>query len=177
MMGALTLSQTPEAIMALSADVRRVVTTIDSKDKAVVLLDGVNPHTKVRPQAQTVSRLLWVTDQTPADLSGSADRAGCDRYRYHAAARRHGLSHRRFSAGNARNEQARSQQHAPKPWRRRAQARIAASPSSHAPHAHGGLRRRHGRRDRHAARRFGNSSQGGRRIGATGHASRPRPSP
>src|SRR5438874_10800767 len=66
------------AIMALSADVRRVVTTIDSKDKAVVLLDGANPHKKVRPQAQTVSRLLWVTDQTPADLSGSADRAAID---------------------------------------------------------------------------------------------------
>jgi mannose-6-phosphate isomerase-like protein (cupin superfamily) len=64
--------------MALSADVRRVVTTIDSKDKAVVLLDGANPHKKVRPHAQTVSRLLWVTDQTPADLSGSADRAAID---------------------------------------------------------------------------------------------------
>src|SRR5256714_10039190 len=63
------------AIMALSADVRRVVTTIDSNDKAVVLLDGATPHKKVRPQTQTVSRLLWVTDQTPADLSGRADRA------------------------------------------------------------------------------------------------------
>src|SRR5262249_57451291 len=61
------------AIMALSADVRRVVTTIDSKDKAVVLLDGENPHKKVRPHAQTVSRLLWITDQTPADLSRTAD--------------------------------------------------------------------------------------------------------
>jgi hypothetical protein len=30
--------------MALSADVRRVVTTIDKNDKAVVLLDGANPH-------------------------------------------------------------------------------------------------------------------------------------
>src|SRR2546429_3641021 len=66
------------AIMALSADVRRVVTTIDSKDKAVVLLDGANPHKKVRPQTQTVSRLLWVTDQTPADISGTADRAAID---------------------------------------------------------------------------------------------------
>jgi len=64
--------------MALSADVRRVVTTIDKNDKAVVLLDGPNPHKKVRPHAQTVSRVLWVTDQTPADLSGAADRAAVD---------------------------------------------------------------------------------------------------
>ena len=64
--------------MALNADVRRVVTTIDSNDKAVVLIDGATPHKKVRPQTQTVSRLLWVTDQTPADLSGSADRAAID---------------------------------------------------------------------------------------------------
>jgi naringenin degradation protein FdeH len=64
--------------MALSPDVRRVVTTIDSNDKAMVLLDGATPHKKVRPQTQTVSRLLWVTDQTPADLSGSADRAAID---------------------------------------------------------------------------------------------------
>src|SRR5438552_2196209 len=66
------------AIMALSADVRRVVTTIDRNDKAVVLLDGPNPHKKVRPQTQTVSRVLWVTDETPADLSGTADRAAVD---------------------------------------------------------------------------------------------------
>src|SRR3954469_21192856 len=66
------------ANMPLSADVRRVVTTIDRNDKAVVLLDGANPHKKVRPQAQTVSRLLWVTDQTPADLSGAADRAAIE---------------------------------------------------------------------------------------------------
>jgi mannose-6-phosphate isomerase-like protein (cupin superfamily) len=64
--------------MPLSADVRRVVTTIDANDKAVVLFDGPNPHKRVRPQAQTVSRLLWVTDETPADLSGSRDRAAVD---------------------------------------------------------------------------------------------------
>jgi len=64
--------------MSLSADVRRVVTTIDAKDKAVVLFDGPNPHKKVRPHAQTVSRVIWVTDQTPADLSGTKDRAAID---------------------------------------------------------------------------------------------------
>jgi mannose-6-phosphate isomerase-like protein (cupin superfamily) len=66
------------AIMALSADVRRVVTTIDKNDKAVVLMDGPNPHKKVRPLAQTVSRVVWVTDQTPADLSGTGDRAAVE---------------------------------------------------------------------------------------------------
>ena len=64
--------------MALSADIRRVVTTVDKNDKAVVLIDGATPHKKVRPHAQTVSRLLWVTDQTPADLSGTRDRAAID---------------------------------------------------------------------------------------------------
>ena len=64
--------------MALSADVRRVITTIDRNDRAVVLFDGATPHKKVRPQSQTVSRLLWVTDQTPADVTGSKDRAAID---------------------------------------------------------------------------------------------------
>src|SRR5258705_12867817 len=67
-----------KANMALSADVRRVVTTIDKNDKAVVLLDGANPHKKGRPQAQTVSRLLWVTDQSPADLAVAGDPAAID---------------------------------------------------------------------------------------------------
>jgi mannose-6-phosphate isomerase-like protein (cupin superfamily) len=61
--------------MPLNQDVRRVVTTVDPSGKAVVLLDGPNPHNKVRPQRQTVSRLLWVTDATPADMTGSQDRA------------------------------------------------------------------------------------------------------
>jgi mannose-6-phosphate isomerase-like protein (cupin superfamily) len=64
--------------MALSAEVRRVVTTIAEDDKAVALFDGANPHKRVRPQAQTVSRLIWVTQETPADLSGKADRAAID---------------------------------------------------------------------------------------------------
>jgi mannose-6-phosphate isomerase-like protein (cupin superfamily) len=64
--------------MPLSENVRRVVTTIDKNDKAVVFMDSPIPHKKVRPQAQTVSRLIWVTDGTPADLSGTSDRAGVD---------------------------------------------------------------------------------------------------
>ena len=61
--------------MPLSKNVRRVVTTVDAAGKAVVLFDGANPHTKVRPERKTVSRLLWVTDETPADMTGAADRA------------------------------------------------------------------------------------------------------
>jgi hypothetical protein len=61
--------------MELSEDVRRVVTTVDASGKAVVLFDGANPHKIVRPNRSTVSRLLWVTDQSPADMSGPADRA------------------------------------------------------------------------------------------------------
>jgi mannose-6-phosphate isomerase-like protein (cupin superfamily) len=61
--------------MALSEDVRRVVTTIDDNGKAVVLFDGANPHKIVRPNRSTVSRLVWTTDKTPAPLAGQADRA------------------------------------------------------------------------------------------------------
>jgi mannose-6-phosphate isomerase-like protein (cupin superfamily) len=61
--------------MALSNDVRRIVTTVDANGKAVVLFDGPNPHKNVRPGHSTTSRPLWVTDQSPADLSGAADRA------------------------------------------------------------------------------------------------------
>jgi len=64
--------------MPLSENVRRVVTTVDKGDKAVVLFDAATPHKKVRAVAQTVSRLVWVTDQTPADLCGAADRAAVD---------------------------------------------------------------------------------------------------
>ena len=60
--------------MPLSEDVRRVVTTVDETGKAVVLFDGDNPHKVVRPN-RSVPRLVWVTDETPADINGPADRA------------------------------------------------------------------------------------------------------
>jgi mannose-6-phosphate isomerase-like protein (cupin superfamily) len=59
----------------LSENVRRVVTVVDDDGKAVVLLDGANPHAIARPDRNVVSRLLWVTDRTPAAISGTADRA------------------------------------------------------------------------------------------------------
>ena len=64
--------------MATSSGVRRVVTTVDQNDKAVVLIDGLSPYKKTRPTSQTTSHLLWVTDQTPADVSGPKDRASVE---------------------------------------------------------------------------------------------------
>ncbi len=97
--------------MALSADVRRVVTTVDKSDKAVVLFDGANPHKKVRPHAQTVSRVIWVTDQAPADITGTADR-GAVEIGIQPPRNGIGIPHRRVPAGDRRDAQSRSQHHA-----------------------------------------------------------------
>jgi naringenin degradation protein FdeH len=64
--------------MPLSEDFRRVVTTVDDSGKAVVLFDGANPHTIVRPHRSITSRLLWVTDETPAGMRGARDRAAAE---------------------------------------------------------------------------------------------------
>ena len=53
--------------------VRRIVTGHDKRGKAVVIIDGPSPH--VRSRGPNVSTLLWVTDESPVDVSGSADRA------------------------------------------------------------------------------------------------------
>ena len=54
--------------------VRRIVTG-HRDGKAVVLFDGAAPNQKLRWASGLVSTLLWVTDETPADLSGEADRS------------------------------------------------------------------------------------------------------
>lgn len=55
---------------------RRVVTGHDGSGKAVVLIDGAAPNVKVRTAAGgIVSTLLWVTDESPADISAVSDRA------------------------------------------------------------------------------------------------------
>jgi quercetin dioxygenase-like cupin family protein len=58
----------------MSTPVRRVVTGHDASGKAVILIDGDAPNQRVR-QTGLVSTLLWVTDESPADISGNADRA------------------------------------------------------------------------------------------------------
>jgi mannose-6-phosphate isomerase-like protein (cupin superfamily) len=54
--------------------VRRVVTG-HRDGKAVVLYDGPAPNQKLRQASGLVSTLLWVTDETPADISGSMDKS------------------------------------------------------------------------------------------------------
>ena len=57
---------------------RRVVTGHDASGKAVVLLDGAATNAKLRKASGLTSTLLWVTDGSPADNSGSADTAERD---------------------------------------------------------------------------------------------------
>jgi naringenin degradation protein FdeH len=53
---------------------RRVVT--GHKDgKAVVLFDGPAPNRKVRQATGLVSTLVWVTDESPAEISRGTDRS------------------------------------------------------------------------------------------------------
>ena len=58
----------------MAKPVRRVVTGHDASGKAVVLTDGAAPNQKVR-NAGIAATLLWATDESPADMSGTADRA------------------------------------------------------------------------------------------------------
>lgn len=57
--------------------VRRVVTG-HRDGKAVVLYDSAAPNQRLRQASGLVSTLIWVTDETPADICASADRAARD---------------------------------------------------------------------------------------------------
>jgi hypothetical protein len=57
----------------MAKSVRRVVTGHDKDGTALVVIDNaIEPVTRA---AGTASALLWVTDETPADISGSKDQA------------------------------------------------------------------------------------------------------
>jgi mannose-6-phosphate isomerase-like protein (cupin superfamily) len=57
--------------------VRRIVTGHRPDGRSTVLMDGAAPNVKQR-KAGNASTLLWVTDESPADISGGADRAARD---------------------------------------------------------------------------------------------------
>jgi mannose-6-phosphate isomerase-like protein (cupin superfamily) len=59
----------------MADDIRRVVTGHDAEGRAVVLFDGPAPRKVVRAETGNVMQLCWVTDDTPADLAGTQDRA------------------------------------------------------------------------------------------------------
>lgn len=54
-------------------EIRRVVTGHDDQGKAIVLKDGVAGNMRFREATGIRSALLWVTDSTPADISGFQD--------------------------------------------------------------------------------------------------------
>jgi mannose-6-phosphate isomerase-like protein (cupin superfamily) len=61
--------------MSVSKEVRRVVTSHDESGKAVILFDGATPHRTMRGgEGGPVLHNVWVTDETPADMKGKADK-------------------------------------------------------------------------------------------------------
>src|SRR5215469_2003394 len=53
----------------MTVNIRRVVTGVNAEGKAVVVQDGDAPKTNSRPAISVEGAMLWVTDETPADLS------------------------------------------------------------------------------------------------------------
>ena len=59
----------------MTTPVRRVVTGHDANGKAIVLTDAAAGNVKVRPGTGIGATLLWVTDETPSDMSSHGDAA------------------------------------------------------------------------------------------------------
>ncbi len=58
----------------MGSEPRRVVTGHEADGKAVVVFDGTPSKVREQPESGVKSWLLWVTDETPADVSGADDR-------------------------------------------------------------------------------------------------------
>ena len=59
----------------MTTTVRRVVTGHDETGKAIVVMDGDAANVKVRPGTGIGATLLWMTDETPSDMTSHADAA------------------------------------------------------------------------------------------------------
>jgi hypothetical protein len=53
--------------------VRRVVTTHDRKGQAIVMSDSMSKMGEGQPELGVESYLMWVTDETPAEMTGKKD--------------------------------------------------------------------------------------------------------
>ena len=53
----------------MAVKIRRVVTGVNAEGKAVVIQDGPAPKTNSRPAISVEGAMLWITDETPVDLS------------------------------------------------------------------------------------------------------------
>jgi mannose-6-phosphate isomerase-like protein (cupin superfamily) len=59
----------------MTMQIRRIVTGVDARGNAVIVHDGPALHTVERPAMSVESTLVWVTDETPVDLSKRGDPA------------------------------------------------------------------------------------------------------
>src|SRR5581483_3438471 len=66
-----------ESLLSRAKPVRRIITGHRHDGRSTIVMDGPAPNVKQR-QAGNSSTLLWVTDETPAQASGRADRAARD---------------------------------------------------------------------------------------------------
>lgn len=57
----------------MAVSIRRIVTGVNAQGKAVVVQDGPAPKTNSRPAISVEGAMIWVTDETPVDLSGYDD--------------------------------------------------------------------------------------------------------
>ncbi len=57
---------------------RRVVTGHDRDGRAVVVFDGPAPNAKLRKATGLTSTLVWLTEESPADVSIATDRSARD---------------------------------------------------------------------------------------------------
>jgi len=59
----------------MNSQIHRVVTGKDATGKAIAVIDGAAPNVVVSKVRGTTNTLIWVTDSTPADISGNQDAA------------------------------------------------------------------------------------------------------
>jgi naringenin degradation protein FdeH len=53
----------------MAAKIRRIVTGVNADNQAIIIEDRDAPHTVTRPEMSLEGALLWITDETPVDLS------------------------------------------------------------------------------------------------------------